>query len=104
LYKPARRAPAQLCLPLTAASRRALVVATAIASTRDLINTPAEHMGPAHLAQAVQLVARQHGARFRQTVGDKLLTAGFPAIHAVGRAAAAAGGRAPQLIDPSTRW
>jgi leucyl aminopeptidase len=99
LYKPARRTPAQLCLPLTAASRRALVLATAIASARDLINTPAEHMGPGHLAQAVQLVARAHGAKFKQTVGDALLTAGFPAIHAVGRAADAASGRAPRLIE-----
>jgi leucyl aminopeptidase len=99
LYKPARRQPAQLSLPLSAATRRALVLATAIASTRDLINTPAEHMGPADLAQAVQLVARQHGASFKQTVGDKLLAAGFPAIHAVGRAADAASGRAPRLIE-----
>ncbi len=99
LYKPARRPPAQLSLPSSLATRRALVLATAIASTRDLVNTPAEHMGPADLAQAVQLVARQHGARFKQTVGDKLLSAGFPAIHAVGRAADAASGRAPRLIE-----
>jgi len=43
----------------------------------------------------VKLVARQHGATFKQIVGDKLLTAGFPAIHAVGRAAV----RAPRLIE-----
>ena len=43
----------------------------------------------------MRLVARQHGARFKQTVGDKLLAAGFPAIHAVGRAAS----RAPRLVE-----
>jgi hypothetical protein len=35
------------------------------------------------------------GAKFKQTVGDALLAAGFPAIHAVGRAAA----REPRLIE-----
>jgi leucyl aminopeptidase len=94
LYKPARRAPAQLQLPPSAAAQRALIVAAAMASTRDLVNTPAEHMGPAELAEAVRLVARQHGATFKQTVGDKLLP-GFPAVHAVGRAAT----RAPRLIE-----
>ena len=95
LYKPAAREPAVLMLPPSAAASRGLLLAAAMASTRDLVNTPAEHMGPAELAEAVHLVARQHGARFKQTVGDALLKAGFPAIHAVGRAAV----RAPRLIE-----
>jgi leucyl aminopeptidase len=56
-------------------------------------------MGPAELAEAVRLVARQHGAKLKLVVGDALLKAGFPAIHAVGRAADAA--RAPRLIELS---
>ena len=96
LYKPARREPAQLHLPSNVHTQRALIVAAAIASTRDLVNTPAEHLGPAQLAQAVKLVAKQHGATFKQTIGDKLLK-GFPAIHAVGRAASA--DREPRLIE-----
>lgn len=95
LYRARRREPATLVLPPGEAARRALVVATAIASTRDLVNTPAEHMGPAELAEAVRLAAKAHGARFRQIVGDKLLEAGFPAVHAVGRAAT----RAPRLVE-----
>ena len=87
--------PAQLHLAPERGGQRGLLMAAAIASTRDLVNTPAEHMGPAELAEAVRLVARQHGARFKQIVGDKLLAAGFPAIHAVGRAAT----RAPRLIE-----
>jgi leucyl aminopeptidase len=94
-YKPAARQPARLHLASRSATQRALIIATAMASTRDLVNTPAEHMGPAELAEAVRLVARQHGATFKQTVGDKLLGAGFPAVHAVGRAAA----REPRLIE-----
>ena len=99
LYKPAKREAAVLHLPSNATTQRALIVAAAAASTRDLVNTPAEHMGPGQLAAAVKLVAKQHGATFKQTVGDKLLAANFPAIHAVGRAADAASDRAPRLIE-----
>lgn len=95
LYRARRRAPATLVLPPTEPARRALVVAAAVAATRDLVNTPAEHMGPAELAEAVRMVAKAQGGRFSQTVGERLLGAGFPAIHAVGRAAA----RAPRLIE-----
>jgi leucyl aminopeptidase len=95
LYKPAARESATLMLPSSRAALRGLLMAAAIASTRDLVNTPAEHMGPAELAEAVKLVAKQHGATFKQTVGDDLLKANFPAIHAVGRAAT----RAPRLIE-----
>ena len=99
LYKPARRVPARLHLPSSSDAQKALIMAAAMASTRDLVNTPAEGMGPGALAEAVRLVARQHGATFKQTVGDKLLAANFPAIHAVGRAADAASGREPRLIE-----
>ena len=99
LYKPARREPAELSLPDGEAAQRGLIVAAAISSTRDLVNTPAEHMSPAALAEAVRLVAAQHGASFKQVVGDALLKANFPAVHAVGRAADTASGRAPRLIE-----
>ncbi|MCB1995944.1 MAG: leucyl aminopeptidase family protein [Burkholderiaceae bacterium] len=94
-YKPTRREPATLQLAPSLAAERGLMLATAIASVRDLVNTPAEHMGPAELAAAVKLVAKQHGAKVKETAGDALLKANFPAIHAVGRAAA----RAPRLIE-----
>jgi leucyl aminopeptidase len=97
LYKPAKRAAAELSIAPSASAARGLLVAAAVCATRDLVNTPAEHMGPAELAEAARLVAAAHGAKFKQTVGDALLKAGFPAVHAVGRAAAA--GRAPRLIE-----
>ncbi|MBL8344748.1 MAG: leucyl aminopeptidase family protein [Rubrivivax sp.] len=95
LYKPRQREAAQLSLPLDEHSRRGLVLAAATAATRDLVNTPAEHMGPAELAEAVRMVGRQHKAKVREIVGDKLLAQGFPAVHAVGRAAA----RAPRIVE-----
>jgi leucyl aminopeptidase len=62
---------------------------------RDLINTPSSDMGPAEIAGAAEELAGRHGARFKATVGTKLLAANFPIIHAVGRASA----RPPRLID-----
>lgn len=95
LYKARRRAPAELLLPASGDAQRGLAFATAMCATRDLVNTPAEHMGPEELAKAAQLIAKQHGARFKQIVGDDLLKQNFPAIHAVGRAST----RAPRLIE-----
>ena len=95
LYKPAARQAAALMLAPSRGATRGLLLAAATAATRDLVNTPAEHMGPAELAEAARLVAEQHGASFKQTVGEALLKAGFPAVHAVGRAST----RAPRLIE-----
>lgn len=74
-------------------------LAEAHARVRDLVNTPAEDMGPSDLEAAVRQVARHHGAEVGTTVGDALLGKNFPAVHAVGRAAAA--GREPRMIDLS---
>ncbi len=95
LYKPRRRAAAQLLLAPGPDAQRGVALATAMAATRDLINTPAEHMGPEELAAAAHMVAKQHGAKFRQVVGEALLKKNFPAIHAVGRAST----RGPRLIE-----
>ncbi len=62
---------------------------------RDLINTPANDMGPAQLEEAARKLAARHGATITAIVGDELLAQNFPLIHAVGRAAAGA----PRLID-----
>ena len=62
---------------------------------RDLINTPANDLGPAELEAAARALAERHGAKVRVVAGDDLLKANFPLVHAVGRAAA----RAPRLID-----
>ena len=57
---------------------------------RDLINTPAGDLGPGELAAAAEQMALRHGAIFREWVGAELLANNLPAIHAVGRARAAA--------------
>ena len=62
---------------------------------RDLINTPAEDMGPGELETAARDLAKRHGAKIAVIRGDDLLRKGYPAIHAVGRASS----RAPRLLD-----
>lgn len=66
--------------------------------TRDLINTPASHMGPEDLESATLALADAHDAQVSVIYGEDLLTQNFPLIHAVGRAS----DRIPRLLD--LRW
>jgi leucyl aminopeptidase len=70
-------------------------LAGGICLARDLINTPANDLGPAELAEAAVVVAENAGARHRVITGDALLAENYPTIHAVGRAST----RAPRLVD-----
>lgn len=70
----------------------------AVYFARDLINTPANLMGPAELAAAAQKLAKGHGAKFSQIIGPALLKANYPLVHAVGMGS----DRAPRLVD--IRW
>ncbi len=72
-----------------------LAQANAVFLTRDLINTPANDLGPSELAEVCARLASDCNAQFHQWVGDELLEHNFPAIHAVGRAAA----DAPRLLQ-----
>ena len=65
---------------------------------RDLVNTPTNDMGPDALEAAVRALGACHGAEVSAIVGDDLLAADFPMVHAVGRASTTA----PRLID--LRW
>jgi len=75
-------------------------IADGVTLARDLINTPANDLGPAELEAAARALGKQHKAKVRSIVGDDLLKQNFPLIHAVGRAADAK--RAPRLIE--LRW
>jgi leucyl aminopeptidase len=62
---------------------------------RDLVNTPAEDMGPAALEAECEKLAKAHKAELTVVRGDAL-EQGYPMIHAVGRAAARH--HAPRLL------
>ncbi len=94
-YKPRPAPRARLVWPATADRGLVERLANGIGLARDLINTPAEDLGPAELASAVEALASRHGARCRIIAGEALLAANYPMIHAVGRAST----RPPCLID-----
>jgi leucyl aminopeptidase len=95
-YRKPLRAVAQLVVDAATAAR-VTPMANAIYQVRDLINMPTEDMDPAELADAVRALAERHGANYREWVGDDLVAANFPTIHAVGRASH----RAPRLATLS---
>src|SRR5205814_8406140 len=70
-------------------------IVDAVELARDLVNTPANDLGPEELEQAARTLAARHGASFRSVVGDALLAENFPLVHVVGRASC----RAPRLLD-----
>jgi leucyl aminopeptidase len=101
-YKRDRSDPAgrpRLATPAGADAERVEILASACALARDMVNTPANDMGPREIERVARDLARAHDASLSVVAGDELL-AGYPAIHAVGRAAAPA--RAPRMIE--LRW
>lgn len=87
-----------LVWPARADKARANAMAESISLVRDLINTPAEDMGPSQLAAAARTLGRGHKADVKVITGDALLKQNYPTIHAVGRAS----DDPPRLID--LRW
>jgi leucyl aminopeptidase len=96
-FRPAtdRRPPPRLKAPAGVDAARLEILAAAEWLTRDLINTPAAHMGPEELETATLALAEEFGAQVSVTYGDDLLHENFPLIHAVGRAS----DRTPRLLD-----
>jgi leucyl aminopeptidase len=70
-------------------------IAEAIACGRDLVNAPANVLGPNALEQEAVKLAERFDASVTVVRGDELIGANFPLIHAVGRAAA----EGPRLVD-----
>lgn len=94
-YKTVEPLKARLVWPAEVDRAAVLRAATAIALVRDLVNTPADDLGPDELSSAVQAVAEAGGATFSSIVGEDLLSRNYPLIYAVGRASP----RAPRLLE-----
>ncbi len=94
--EPSDEGPRILLTTAVKAIQPVLAEAAAVALVRDLVNTPAEDMGPAQLEHEAQAVAKAHGAEFKVTHGDAL-ERGFPMVHGVGRAASRH--HAPRMIE-----
>ena len=93
--KPAARPPAVLVPP--EGSEWSLEEAASAAMVRDLINMPANFLGPAELASAAMQLGHDHDAKVESFAGDALRRE-YPTIAAVGAGSA----RAPEVVV--LRW
>jgi leucyl aminopeptidase len=80
-FKPLPRAPARLVPP--PGMEAVLQAVRSVWLVRDLVNTPANCLGPAELADAVRQIAGRYGATFSRIDGPALEKE-YPAIAAVG--------------------
>lgn len=94
-YKPATAEAPRLQCPDGVDLARVRRMHDGVRLARDLVNTPANDMGPDALESAVRELARRHGVEAATITGDELLKKNFPLIHAVGRAAE----QPPRLVD-----
>src|SRR6476646_3643374 len=85
----------KLVVPNGVSADEVTCIAESVFLARDLVNTPSNDMGPEELAASARVLARDHGAKFSQIVGEELLAKKYPLIHTVGRASV----RPPRLID-----
>ena len=74
-----------------------LRISAACALAREMVDTPAADMGPLQIETIAREIAEAAGASLTVTTGDALLEENYPAVHAVGRAAAPH--RAPRVIE-----
>lgn len=93
-YKTSSRKMVKLVTPDGVDAAEAMRIADNLFLARDLVNTPANDMGPAELEAAARDLAEVHGAKVR-VVSGAALTRGYPLIAAVGQGSA----RAPRLIE-----
>ncbi|MEO1747373.1 MAG: leucyl aminopeptidase family protein, partial [Pseudomonadota bacterium] len=94
-YKKSKPRDIKLHPPKEADLGAVLRKAKGVYAVRNLVNTPANDMGPDAIEAAARAVARTHKANVKVVSGDDLLSKDFPLIHAVGRAAA----QEPRLVD-----
>src|ERR1700692_868326 len=97
-YRPAKGDAATIEAPANADVSYVALAAESLRMARDWINTPAADLGPVELSAAARQLAERHQAAYQEWVGEGLLAANFPAIHAVGRASS----EAPRLVE--LRW
>jgi len=89
------RDPLSLALPEGADAAEVERLAEAAFLARDLVNTPANDLGPEAFEHEIRAFANRHKMRAKVFLGDELLSQNFPMIHAVGRASS----EAPRLVD-----
>ncbi|MEO1553758.1 MAG: leucyl aminopeptidase family protein [Pseudomonadota bacterium] len=96
-YLSEKARPPQLVVGDDADGAAQIRVALAIDRLRDLVNTPAEDMGPPEIQGTISDLAERYGASLETTIGAALLDQNYPMVHAVGRA----GPEEPRIMELS---
>ena len=94
--EPSGEGPRVLLTGQARAIAPAIAETAAVALVRDMVNTPAEDMGPGQIEAEAEALAKRFKAEVRVTKGD-MLERDFPMVHAVGRAASRS--HAPRMVE-----
>ncbi len=94
-YRTVKGSGAKLLIPRDAEDAEIKRVLAGVYLARDLINVPANDMGPDQLEIAFRSLAAHYKAHVSVVAGEDLLKENFPLIHAVGRASESA----PRLLE-----
>lgn len=94
-YREPNNKTVRLAVPDSIDLEKIGIVLDGVQLARNLINTPANDLGPQELAAAIRTLFVENGGSGEIIEGEELLTRGFPMVHAVGRASS----REPRLAD-----
>ena len=84
-----------LCIPNNVNAEKIRAFCRAEYFVRNLVNTPASHLGPDNLEAVVKSFAKAKGVKFKTIIGKDLLKKNFPMVYNVGKAAA----EAPRFVE-----
>ncbi|MCW5680827.1 MAG: leucyl aminopeptidase family protein [Xanthobacteraceae bacterium] len=94
-YRPQKGERPRLVVPSGVDGAEITRIAEGVSLARDLVNTPANDLGPAELEAAVRALGKKHRAKVSSIVGTALLKKNFPLVYAVGQGS----DRAPRILD-----
>lgn len=94
-YRKNERKQPRLVVPSGVDAKEVTRIAEGMTLARDLVNTPANDLGPAELEAAIRMLAKKHGAKVSSVIGKDLSKKNFPLVYAVGQGSE----RAPRLVE-----
>lgn len=94
-YRDGKKKAPRFVVPSGIDTKEVTRIAEGVSLARDLVNTPANDLGPAELEAAIRKLAKKHGAKVSSVVGKDLLKKNFPLVYAVGQGSE----RAPRLVE-----
>jgi leucyl aminopeptidase len=94
-YRQSKRMQPRLAVSSGVDAKEIARIADGMSLARDLVNTPANDLGPAELEAAIRALAKKHRAKVSSIVGKDLLKKNFPLVYAVGQGSE----RAPRLVE-----